>query len=195
MNRSVLTTWTWALLIAAALLVAAGALNFVQRLTYVPPLTDGVQWTKEGNQIVARAVAPDTAASRAGLFGILPGDKLIAISLDETHDEPVVSTSHVQIYLEEAGKAGGHLRYLIERPSSTPDAPNYYYVSLDNLTHVSSRTTPSSTSTNRPALTKTSIKPSHFSTMRPSSCLRLSSCTFARSIQCGGRCSRGGVAR
>ncbi|MDQ3753904.1 MAG: ATP-binding protein [Acidobacteriota bacterium] len=136
-----LTTWTWVLLIAAALLVAAGALNFAQRLTYVPPLTDGVQWTKEGNNIVAHAVAPDTAASRGGLFGILPGDKLIAISLDETHDEPVVSTSDVQIYLEEAGKGSSHLRYLIERPSAIAADPNYYYVSLDNLTHVSSRTT------------------------------------------------------
>jgi len=127
-------------LIAAALLVAAGGLNFAQRLTYAPPFTDGVQWAKEGNSIVARSVAPDTAASRAGLFGILPGDKLIAISLDETHDEPVVSTADVQIYIEEAGKAGGHLRYLIERPSLAGGAPNYYYVSLDNLTHIPSRT-------------------------------------------------------
>ncbi|MGH9941469.1 MAG: hypothetical protein ACRD9R_03805, partial [Pyrinomonadaceae bacterium] len=136
-----LTTWTWALLIAAALLVAAGALNFAQRLSYEPPLTDGVQWSQEGNSIVARAVAPGTAASRGGVFGIQPGDKLIAVSLDETHDEPAVSTADVQIYLEESGK-GGHLRYLIERPSSIEETPpTYYYVYLDNLTRISSRST------------------------------------------------------
>ncbi|MBA3321766.1 MAG: PAS domain S-box protein [Pyrinomonadaceae bacterium] len=136
-----LTTWAWALLIAAAVFVAAGALNFAQRQTYVPPPTDGVEWAQnsEGNRIEARSVAPNTAASRAGLFGVLPGDKLIAISLDEVHEEPIVSIADVQIYLEEAMKQGGHIRYLIERPSGAAE-PRYYHVYLDNLTRLPTRT-------------------------------------------------------
>src|SRR3712207_1243861 len=106
MKRSVLTTRTWVLLISAALLVAAGILNLTQRLTHTPPPTDGVEWAETERGLIARGVAPNSAASRAGIFGILPGDRLIAISPDEVHDEEVVSASDVQIFLEEA-KVGG----------------------------------------------------------------------------------------
>src|SRR5437870_4979008 len=44
MKGSVLTGKTWLLLIAAALLIAAGALNFSQRLRHRPPPWDGVTW-------------------------------------------------------------------------------------------------------------------------------------------------------
>ncbi|MDT5295915.1 MAG: hypothetical protein QOJ76_2795, partial [Acidobacteriota bacterium] len=44
MKNSVLTTKGWALLIVAAVLVAAGTLNFAQRLTHTAPPTDGVDW-------------------------------------------------------------------------------------------------------------------------------------------------------
>lgn len=135
-----LTTRTWVLLIAAALLVAAGALNFAQRLKHVPPPTDGVEWVQTKDGIFARAVAPNSAASRAGILGIMPGDRLVAVSLDEEHNEPVVSTSDVQIYLEEASKAGGHLRYAIERPSF-PAETRDYYVYLDSLDAIPNHTT------------------------------------------------------
>ncbi|HEV7904541.1 MAG TPA: hypothetical protein VGO96_11925, partial [Pyrinomonadaceae bacterium] len=79
--KSVLTTRAWVLLIAASLLVAAGALNFAQRLTRLPPPTDGVAWEQTERGIVALAVAPNSAASRAGILGILPGDRLVSISL------------------------------------------------------------------------------------------------------------------
>ena len=87
--KSVLTTRAWVLLIAASLLVAAGTLNFAQRLTRTPPPTDGVAWEQNARGIIARSVAPNSAASRAGILGILPGDRLIAISTDEVHNEPI----------------------------------------------------------------------------------------------------------
>src|SRR5437868_1580248 len=102
-----LTTRTWVLLLVTALLTAAGALNFAQRLTHKPPLTDGVKWTQTKDGIYARTVAPDAPASRAGVLGLQPGDHLIAISLDEINFEPVVSSADVQIYLEEAQKGAG----------------------------------------------------------------------------------------
>jgi PAS domain S-box-containing protein len=135
-----LTTRTWVLLLATALLVAAGALNFAQRLTHQPPRTDGVQWRQDATGIYARAVAPDAPASRAGVLGLQPGDRLIAISLDEINFEPVVSAAEVQIYLEEATRREGRLVYLIERPSF-PEKTRYYYVYLTDLNPVPNRTT------------------------------------------------------
>ncbi|MCA1850187.1 MAG: PDZ domain-containing protein, partial [Acidobacteria bacterium] len=139
MKGSVLTTRTWVLLIAAALLVAAGALNFAQRLTHTPPPTDGVDWVETEQGLVARSVAPNSAASRAGIFGIMPGDRLLGVSLNEVKDEEVVSASDVQVYLEEA-KVGGRLRYLIERPSF-PEETRFYHVYLENLGAIENWTT------------------------------------------------------
>ncbi|HEX8069939.1 MAG TPA: ATP-binding protein [Pyrinomonadaceae bacterium] len=135
-----LTTRTWVLLLATALLVAAGALNFAQRLTHKPPVTDGVEWRQDASGIYARSVAPDAPASRAGVLGLQPDDRLLAISLDETNFEPVVSASEVQIYLEEATRREGRLVYRIERPSF-PAQTRYYDVYLTDLSPVPSRTT------------------------------------------------------
>src|ERR1700755_3453811 len=110
MKSSVLTTKGWALLIVAAVLVAAGTLNFAQRLTHTAPPTDGVDWVQTPQGIVASSIKSDFAAGRKGVFGILPGDRLIAISLDDKDDkkDEVVTTYDVQVYLEEAG-VGGHV--------------------------------------------------------------------------------------
>jgi two-component system NtrC family sensor kinase len=138
--KSVLTTRAWVLLIAASLLVAAGALNFAQRLTRTPPPTDGVAWEQTDRGIIALAVAPNSAASRAGILGILPGDRLVSISLDEVHNDPIVAASEVQIYLEHAAETGHRLRYGIERPISDSETRDYY-VYLDNLQPIPNRTT------------------------------------------------------
>ena len=127
MKGSVLTTRTWVLLVVAALLVAAGTLNLAQRLTHRPPPTDGVHWEQTSGGIVARSVDPDSPAGRPGFLGILPGDRLLAISLDEVTDDEVTTTYDVQDYLEMAG-VEGHLRYLVLRPS--PQGTLDYYVRI-----------------------------------------------------------------
>lgn len=132
MKDSVLTTKGWALLIVAAVLVAAGTINFAQRLTQTAPPTDGIDWVKAGESVVARSVKQDSPAGRKGVFGVMPGDKLVGISLDEKTDDQLVNSYDVQVYLEEAG-VGGRVRYLIERPSN-PEETRFYYVYLDNLT-------------------------------------------------------------
>jgi PAS domain S-box-containing protein len=116
-----LTTRTWGLLIAAALLVAVGALNFAQRATHQLPPTDGVVWVQTGTATVAQAVEPYSAAAHAG---ILQGDILEAISQDETNFDPIVRAPDVEIYLDQAG-IGGHLTYLIKRPSFPTDTQKY----------------------------------------------------------------------
>ena len=47
MKDSVLTTKGWALLIVAAVLVAAGTINFAMRLTHTGPPTDGIDWVTQ----------------------------------------------------------------------------------------------------------------------------------------------------
>ncbi|HLM57219.1 MAG TPA: PDZ domain-containing protein, partial [Pyrinomonadaceae bacterium] len=126
-----LTTRGWTLLIAAAVLVAAGTLNFAQRLTHTAPPTDGVYWTQTPQGVFADSITPNSPAGRKGVFGIMPGDRLVAISLDELKDQELVSASDVQVYLEEAG-VGGRVRYLIERPSY-PAETRYYYAYLEDL--------------------------------------------------------------
>jgi hypothetical protein len=132
MKDSVLTTKGWALLIVAGVLVAAGTLNFAQRLTRTAPPTDGIDWIKTDKGIVARAIMVDSPADRKGVFGVMPGDKLIAISLDEKTDDQVVNSYDVQVYLDEA-KVGGRIRYLIERPTD-PEEVRFKHISIDDLT-------------------------------------------------------------
>ena len=140
MKRSGLTTRTWVLLIATALLVAAGALNFAQRLTRTPPPTDGVEWAQTPEGIVARSVAPDSPASRPGIFGILPGDRLVAVIPDEERREAIDDSAKVQIYLEEAVNFhNGRVTYLILRPVSETEA-NAYTVVLNDLRPIPNRT-------------------------------------------------------
>jgi len=127
-----MSTRAWVLLVAAALLVTVGVLNFAQRLTHTPPPTDGVTWSQAGDgALVAESVVRDSPAGRKGVFGIHPGDRLHAVSLDERRDDQVVSAPDVQVFLEEAG-VGGRVRYLIERPSN-PEATRYYYVLIEGL--------------------------------------------------------------
>ncbi|MGH9915011.1 MAG: hypothetical protein ACRD63_06955, partial [Pyrinomonadaceae bacterium] len=129
MKGPALTTKTVAILLAAVILIAAGVLNFVQRLTHTPPPTDGVKWSHTQDGVFARVVGHESAGERAG---VLPGDRLIAISSDDgKHYEEIISASDVQIYLEHAGLAG-QLSYLIEHPSF-PEETRYYYADLYSL--------------------------------------------------------------
>lgn len=128
MKDSVLTTRTWMLLIAAALLIAAGLLNFGQRLRNQPPPWDGVTWADTKQGITATRVEPNSSGSRALL---VPGDRLLAISKDDRKYDVVAEEQFVQIYLEEA-RVGGNIHYLIDRPSY-PEDSRYYYADLSNL--------------------------------------------------------------
>src|SRR6266436_6478865 len=137
MKGSVLTGKTWLLLIVAALLIAAGALNFSQRLSHQPPPWDGVSWVDTSQGVVAKTVEPSSAAARAQ---VIPGDHLIAISLtgkrceavtNGPKCEPIGAARYVPIYLESA-HVGGEIHYLIERPSY-PIETRIYYADLDHL--------------------------------------------------------------
>jgi len=137
MKGSVLTGKTWLLLIVAALLIAAGALNFSQRLSHQPPPWDGVTWVDTSQGVIAKTVEPGSAAFRSQ---VTPGDHLIAISMVEQICEKVTSgprceqiadARDVQIYLDQA-RVGGQIHYLIERPSYPPEN-RAYYADLNHL--------------------------------------------------------------
>src|SRR6266478_3310566 len=137
MKGSVLTGRTWLLLITAALLITAGGVNLWQRLRFQPPPTDGVTWIDTAQGVVAKAVEPGSAASRARM---IPGDLLIAISPNGQRCEdvsrgkkcdPIRSAVAAPMYLEGA-RVGGEIHYLIERPSYSAET-RFYYADLDNL--------------------------------------------------------------
>jgi two-component system NtrC family sensor kinase len=137
MKGSGLTGRTWLLLVAAALLIAASALNFYKRVRQQPPPWDGVTWVNTSQGVVAKSVDPGSAAARARL---VPGDHLLAISpngrscADITRGlkcEQIADAKDVQIYLDSA-RVGGEIHYFIERPSYPPETRNYY-ADLDNL--------------------------------------------------------------
>ncbi len=129
MKGSVLTTKTWLLLIGAALLISAGILNFRQRARHQTPAWDGVTWVDSKDGVVAKTIEKNSSGDRAWL---LPGDRLIAISLDPgAKGEPITNARSVQMYLDEA-HVGGQLHYLMERPSY-PEETRYYFADLDNL--------------------------------------------------------------
>jgi PAS domain S-box-containing protein len=117
MKGSVLTTRAWVLLITAALLTVAGALNFQQRLKHKSPPTDGIKWVQTENGIVAQSIDPNSSVGRAGVLSIRPGDILRGISEDGAQFDQVLGVQDIPVYLEEAG-VGGHLIYRIERPSN-----------------------------------------------------------------------------
>lgn len=116
------------MLAGTALLLTAGILNFVQRLNHETPPWDGVRWTDTKQGILAETVSTGSSGARAQ---ILPGDRLIAISLDNKNYEEVAQAEKVQMYLDQA-HVGGNIHYLIERPSY-PEESRYYYADLDNL--------------------------------------------------------------
>ena len=137
MKGSVLTGKTWLLLIAAALLIAAGALNFSQRLRHRPPPWDGVTWVDSAQGVIAKTIEPGSAAARARL---IPGDHLLAVSpsgrrcaeiTSGPRCEQIGSARDIQIYLDQA-RVGGEIHYFIERPSFPAETRNYY-ADLDNL--------------------------------------------------------------
>lgn len=130
MKRSVLTTGTWLVLIGAALLVAAGVLNFGQRARRETPPWDGVRWANTEQGIVAETVEPNSSGARAWL---LPGDRLIGIRLHDGNPKPdeIVHAKDVQMYLDQA-RVGGQIHYVIERPSYPPES-RLYDADLDNL--------------------------------------------------------------
>ena len=127
MKGSVLTTKTWLLLIGAALLISAGLLNFRQRARHETPAWDGVEWVDTNEGIVARTIERESAAARAWL---LPGDRLIGVSLNGNRAEEIRNARDVQIYLDQA-RVGGQLHYLMERPSY--EGVGAYWADLDNL--------------------------------------------------------------
>jgi len=116
MKGSVLTTRAWVLLIAAALLAAAGALNFAQRWKHTSPPTDGIKWGQTTNGIVAQDVDPNSNVGRSPTLSIHPGDVLRGIKPEGENFQEFARVEDIGIFLEEAG-VGGHLVYLIERPS------------------------------------------------------------------------------
>src|SRR6266480_2426480 len=137
MKGSVLTGKTWLLLIVAAMLIAAGVLNFSQRLSHQPPPWDGVTWADTAQGVVAKTVEPGSAGARAL---VIPGDHLLAISMVEQKCEQVTSgpkgeqvseDGDGQMYLDQA-RVGGNIHYLIERPSY-PVETRSYYADLDHL--------------------------------------------------------------
>jgi two-component system NtrC family sensor kinase len=145
MKGSVLTGKTWFLLIAAALLIAAGAVNFSQRLSHRPPPWDGVTWVDTAQGVVAKAIELNSAAARSRM---IPGDRLLAIGMtgdrcEEINRSPkceqIANARDVQIYLDQA-HVGGEIHYLIERPSY-PVETRTYYADLDNLGAIPNWTT------------------------------------------------------
>ncbi|HEU4510055.1 MAG TPA: ATP-binding protein [Pyrinomonadaceae bacterium] len=127
MKGSVFTTRTWFLLIGAALLISAGLLNFRQRVNHETPPWDGVEWVDTHEGITAKTIERGSAADRAWL---LPGDRLLGVSLNGRVPEQIQYARDVQIYLEEA-RAGGQVHYLMQRPSYAGSGP--YWADLDNL--------------------------------------------------------------
>jgi two-component system, NtrC family, sensor kinase len=127
-QSSILTTKGWIWLVAAILLAVVAILNFSQRIVHRLPPTDGAMWKTTAEGVFAEKVEPDSAAARAG---ILNGDRLVAVSLDDKNFDEIKFDSDVRIYLEEAG-SGGKVTYLFQRPSYT-FGNNYYYADLKNL--------------------------------------------------------------
>ncbi len=136
MKGKVITSWSLILLLASVLLIAGGALNLSQRAYQKLPPTDGVLWTHNADGVFAERILKGFAGDRAG---ISPGDKLIAISIDNQIPDEVVSVSDVQIYLEAAG-VNGSLTYTFQKSYSFAD--NYYFADLRNIDSVP-RWTPS----------------------------------------------------
>jgi two-component system NtrC family sensor kinase len=130
-KAKVLTVWSMIWLLATVLFVAGGALNLLQRAKKDFPPTDGVVWVQKDGGVYAEKVISNLSGARAG---IVAGDKLIAISLDENNYDQITSASDVQMYLETAG-INGSLTYLYQRPSYS-FKNNFYYADLRRIDSV-----------------------------------------------------------
>jgi len=128
MKGKVLTVWSLIWLLATVLFVVGGALNLSQRANGNFPPTDGVIWVQKTDGIYAEKVEPNLSGARAG---IIAGDKLIAISLDEKNFDEISTAADIQIYLEQAG-IDGHLTYFYQRPAYT-FKDNFYYADLHKI--------------------------------------------------------------
>lgn len=116
-------------MIAAGLLVTAGALNLVQRAKHQTPPKDGVLWVDTKDGIIAKEVEPNSVAARNY---VVAGDFLRAIRLPSyERDQQVIHARDVQIYLEQA-HVNGEIHYLLERPSY-PIESRYYWADIDHL--------------------------------------------------------------
>jgi two-component system NtrC family sensor kinase len=129
MKGKVLTIWSLIWLLTTVFLVVGGALNLSQRANGKLPPSDGIDWVKKADGVYAERVDPAMAGGRAG---INPGDKLIAISLDEKKFEEITSAFDVQIYLEESEKNNNALTYFYQRPYYS-FSDNYYYADLSRI--------------------------------------------------------------
>ncbi len=116
------------MLAGAAIMLAAGVLNFVQRARRETPPWDGIRWTETKQGIIAEAVEPNSSGARSRL---LPGDRLLGVSVRNDKYEEISHAKDVQMYLDQA-QVGGQIHYLIERPSY-PEESRFYYADLDNL--------------------------------------------------------------
>ncbi|HUF03256.1 MAG TPA: ATP-binding protein [Aridibacter sp.] len=131
MKGKVLTSWSLVWLLAAVVLIAAGALNLSQRAYNQLPPTDGVEWVQKDDGIYAVKVKPGFAASRAG---IAVGDRLIGIGFEGEKVQEITLRGDVILYLETAG-VGGNLTYFYQRPSWS-FSNNFYYADLRNIDSV-----------------------------------------------------------
>ncbi|HXQ39370.1 MAG TPA: hypothetical protein VN843_35545, partial [Anaerolineales bacterium] len=110
-------------------MISAGLLNFRQRVKHETPPWDGVEWVETKEGVFAKSIEHGSAAARAWM---VPGDKLIGITLDyNARPEQIGSARDVQIYLDQAG-LDGQLHYLMQRPSYGSDI-NAYWADLDHL--------------------------------------------------------------
>lgn len=128
MKDKVLTSWSLIWLLAMVLIVVGSALNLSQRVNKDFPPTDGVTWVQKADGIYAEKVEPNYSGARAGL---LAGDKLVAVSLDDKTFDEIALASDVQLYLETAG-VNANLTYYYQRPSYT-FKDNFYYADLHKL--------------------------------------------------------------
>ena len=107
MKGSIFTTKTWLLLIVAALLIPAPeTLNFRQRARHETPSSDGVEWVDTKDGVIAKSLDRHSSGEKAWL---LPGDKLIGISLDGVSKyEMIARARDVQMYLDRT-EVGGQI--------------------------------------------------------------------------------------
>ncbi len=128
MKGKVLTSWSLIWLVSTVLLVAGAALNLSQRAYKEFPPTDGVEWSQRNDGIYADSVAKGLAASRVGMVA---GDKLIGIGLDQDHIQEIKGIEDIYVFLETVGP-GGNLTYFYQRPSYTY-AESFYKADLKNI--------------------------------------------------------------